>query len=77
MYERIIGIEFNDLPLDDAEKVFKEIKNNLPTDVYVVGYYKPCFEIKEISSKDTILYLDGENYSLEEIQKILKENCYK
>ena len=77
MYERIIGIEFNDLPLKDAGQVFEEIKNNLPTDVYVVGYYKPCFEIKEISPKDTIIYLNGESYSLEKIQKILKESDYK
>ena len=71
----IINLEFTgDIPLDECQIYFDEVRNALKDeDCIVIGTFKPYMEIKEIFEHNTILKFNEKDYTVAEIIEALEE----
>lgn len=72
MKKEIICVKFRkDIPFKEADDFFKDINNRLKKDYYVVGVFGNTVNIDSISKDAKILYIDGKQYSTEELLDII------
>ena len=71
----IINLEFSEeLPLDECQKFYSEVRNALKDEeCCVIGTFKPFMEIKEIFEHNIILKFNDKDYTVAEIMEALEE----
>lgn len=66
--KEIVCVKFkDDVTFEEAEDFFKNISNKLKEDYYVVGVFENLVNVEAISKDAKILYIDGKQYSTEEL----------
>ena len=72
MKKEIICVKFReDIPFKEADDFFKDVNNRLKKDYYVVGVFGNTLNIESISKDAKILYIDGKQYSTEELLEVI------
>ena len=71
----IVNLEFSgELPLDECQKFYNEVRNAVKDEeCYVIGTFKPFMEIKEIFGDNIILKFNDKDYTVAEIIEALEE----
>ena len=66
--KEIVCVKFkDDVTFEEAENFFKNISNKLKEDYHVVGVFENLVNVEAISKDAKILYIDGKQYSTEEL----------
>jgi PDZ domain-containing secreted protein len=60
-----------DVPFKEADDFFKDINNKLKKDYYVVGVFGNMVNIESISKDAKILYIDGKQYSTDDLLDVI------
>ena len=72
MKKDIVCVKFkNGVYPDEAESFFNNINNKLKDDYYVIGVYEDFVNVESISKDAKILYVDGKQYSTEELLEVI------
>lgn len=72
MKKDIVCVKFKEgVYPEEAGEFFKDINNKLKEDYYVVGVYEDFVNIEPISKDTKILYIDGKQYSTEELLDVI------
>lgn len=72
MKKEIICVKFReDIPFKEADDFFKDVNNRLEKDYYVVAVFGNTVNIESISKDAKILYIDGKQYSTEELLDVI------
>ena len=72
MKKDVICVKFKeDVTVAEADEFYKNIHSNLKEDYYVVGVFENFVNIESISKDAKILYIDGKQYSTEDLLDVI------
>ena len=70
--KEIVCVKFKeDVTFEEADDFFKNIHNKLKEDYHVVGIFENLVSVEAISKDAKILYIDGKQYSTEELLDVI------